>query len=361
LQVTKAVNWNGITVDNSQVFEICIQGPSYGTLNCKSTGYNGGNLNWSILIPGTYTVTETSPGNAWTVAITGSPVNVPVDGSQASASVTNTHKRGILQITKVVNWQNTPTDPSKTFLVCITGPSYGSPGCQASDYDGSTLTWNDLLPGNYTVSETNPGDIWQVQLPSNPVNVLANGSITTATVTNTRKAVRLEVGWNLISLPVTPIDPATAAALSKINGAYDLVFAYLGCTPSDPWKKFDPDAPAYSNTLLSVGVSNGYWIQANQVKMFTLDGTQPASTSIPLCTGWNMIGYPSWTIRTIDQALVGIAGKYTLVYTYVASDVADPWKKFNPNSPVGNDLTTMQPWAGYWILMTQPATLVINQ
>ena len=88
-------------------------------------------------------------------------------------------------------------------------------------------------------------------------------------------------------------------------------------------------------------------------------GAWPVATSINLCAGWNLIGYPSITARSPATALSSIAGKYNLVYGYDAADTADPWKKYDPVFPVGNDLTSMQPWRGYWIRMTQPGTLTI--
>ena len=47
-EVTKSVEWNGITPDEEQEFEICITGPSYPTTaNCKTIGYDGGDLTWN--------------------------------------------------------------------------------------------------------------------------------------------------------------------------------------------------------------------------------------------------------------------------------------------------------------------------
>jgi hypothetical protein len=89
LEVTKVVDWNGVTPDPSQSFEICIAGPSYTEPSCKTAGYNGGVLTWPNLIPGEYTVTETDPGVQWTVVAPAEPVTVPADGGVGSASVLN--------------------------------------------------------------------------------------------------------------------------------------------------------------------------------------------------------------------------------------------------------------------------------
>lgn len=91
IDITKVVNWNGVTPDPSQTFEICLRGPSYplGTEDgaCKTIGSEGGDLAWSDLIPGEYTVTET-PLVGWTTTITGSPATV-TSGRTAECAVSN--------------------------------------------------------------------------------------------------------------------------------------------------------------------------------------------------------------------------------------------------------------------------------
>ena len=165
----------------------------------------------------------------------------------------------------------------------------------------------------------------------------------------------------MISIPLEPADPAPAEVLSSISGYYDQVFAYEGCTPEDPWLKYVPGGPDPFNTLTSMDARHGYWINITNPVTMSVSGSLPFSTSMDLCTGWNLIGYASWTERPITEVLAGIDGKYSLVYAYDASDVADPWKKYDPIAPpITNDLTTMQPWSGYWINMTESATLIIS-
>jgi hypothetical protein len=191
LEVTKTVNWNGYPVDESQTFEICISGPSYPAGDCQTVGYDGGVVSWEGLIPGVYTVSETDPGVAWTVDISGSPATVE-SGSTAVASVTNTHEppppeTGDLKVTKVVNWSCVDPDPAQTFEVCVTGDTvtYG-PVCKDFDHDGGTLTWEGLEPGQYIVSETDPGTGWMVVIDSSPVTVVEN-EVAEVTVTNSKE------------------------------------------------------------------------------------------------------------------------------------------------------------------------------
>jgi len=185
LQVTKTVDWKGITPDQSQTFEICILGPSYPTKNCQIVGYNGGTVAWSNIIPGSYTVSETNAGTQWTTSVPNSPVAV-ASGGTATASVTNIRKLGSLQVVKTVNWNGVTPDTTQTFSICITGPSpLTTQNCKSVGYNGGTLTWTNLIPGGYTVTETNPGSAWTVQVTGSPAMVPADGGQATASVSNT--------------------------------------------------------------------------------------------------------------------------------------------------------------------------------
>ena len=200
LTVTKAVNWRGVTPDASQEFTICVEGPTYPSGNCQTADYDGGDLVWSGLILGVYTVTETNPGAEWEMAISGSPATVPEDGGSASADVTNTRRLGSLEVTKAVNWRGVTPDVSQEFTICVEGPTYPSGNCQTADYDGGDLVWSGLIPGVYTVTETNPGAEWEVAISGSPATVPEDGGSASAGVTNTRRLGSLEVAktadWN---------------------------------------------------------------------------------------------------------------------------------------------------------------------
>ena len=90
--------------------------------------------------------------------------------------------------------------------------------------------------------------------------------------------------------------------------------------------------------------------------------TLPASgTTLNLYTGWNLISLPLIPEDTsITSLLSPINGNYSIVWAYNASDTADHWKKYDPGAPFGNDLTTMEPGKGYWIMMTSNDTLFVT-
>ena len=223
LEVTKTVNWNGVAPDPNQTFTICITGPSHlsPTLQnggCQNAGSAGGTLTWSNLLAGNYTVAENDPGSAWvTSGGNGAVVAVSPGVKSAADGITNTRKLGSLQVTKNVNWSGMTPVQSQTFEICITGPSYPSPtlangGCKPAGHNGETLTWNDLIPGNYTAAETDPGSAWTVNgSPTAVISVPTDGGTASLVpiITNTRKLGSLEITKSVDWNGITPVDGQT--------------------------------------------------------------------------------------------------------------------------------------------------------
>ena len=145
----------------------------------------------------------------------------------------------------------------------------------------------------------------------NLLNRLAFGAPWPETRTLTQP---LGTGWNLVSMPYTPADDAVPAVFSSIAGQYDLIEAYDGCQPDNPWRIYDPAAPTFVNTLTQINTSQGLWVHTTTTPTLTLTG-KPLTTDVTLnlCAGWNLIGYPSATERDVTAVLASLSGKYDLV------------------------------------------------
>ncbi len=173
--------------------------------------------------------------------------------------------------------------------------------------------------------------------------------------------VSLVPGWNLISLPKEPdsVDPATV--FSSISGSVAVVHAYDACNAAAPWRTYNPAAAPGDNDLTSVDHRLGLWGRATAAATLAVSGTEPAETSIRLCPGWNLIGYPLAQPRPVLAALSSIAGKFLRVYGYDPADPVDPWEVFDVAVPAwANDLEQMQPGRGYWLYATEDTTLVMS-
>ena len=76
-------------------------------------------------------------------------------------------------------------------------------------------------------------------------------------------SIPLVEGWNLVGYPASA-SRAIATVLAPITGKYTLVYVYDSSDTSHPWKKYDPSAPPYANTLTTMQRGRGYWIKATE-------------------------------------------------------------------------------------------------
>ncbi|MEI8201339.1 MAG: DUF5979 domain-containing protein, partial [Eubacteriales bacterium] len=103
LEVTKIIDLADVVgLLTTPDFSITITGPSYPSGDTKV--FNellGLTQTWSNLIPGAYTITESSAGLMWSQTVPAGAVTVAA-GATATASVTNTYVPGALQVTKSI-------------------------------------------------------------------------------------------------------------------------------------------------------------------------------------------------------------------------------------------------------------------
>jgi hypothetical protein len=97
--------------------------------------------------------------------------------------------------------------------------------------------------------------------------------------------------------------------------------------------------------------------------MQTSDGLYILLSSIetPLTPGWNIVPYPVQGSRAVSEALASIAGQYSHVCGYFATE-ADPWHCFDPGAPSwASDLSALE-FGSYWINLTatQAVTLYLK-
>ncbi len=161
IRVTKIVNWNEMAPNQTQLFRICITGPSYPGGDCANVNYDGGILEWDDLEAGTYTVSETHPGQDWSVTNQTSTINLAAGANESVIIINEYSAPGSLSVLKVVDWGDAPVDSNASFSICAQGPSYPTPACQSIGASGGTLVWSNLVPGVYVVTETPPAN-WSV-------------------------------------------------------------------------------------------------------------------------------------------------------------------------------------------------------
>ena len=227
--------------------------------------------------------------------------------------------------------------------------------------NGTFLTNIPVLQNYYNITGLLP-DI-SYELSTRTVDTSGNINLTwvndtASTLPASGTTLNLYTGWNLISLPLMSDDTSSTSILSPVSGNYSIVWAYNASDTTDHWKKYDPTTP-FGNDLTTMEPGNGYWIMMTSDDTLNISRTMPAPTDIELWSGWNLIGYNSLNPQTITDALSSIDGNYSIIWAYNASDSTDHWKKYDPNTPFGNDLENMEPGKGYWIMMTAEDILEI--
>ncbi|RZN36791.1 MAG: hypothetical protein EF813_06430 [Methanosarcinales archaeon] len=153
----------------------------------------------------------------------------------------------------------------------------------------------------------------------------------------------LPLGWNLVSLPLTPIDSSTSVVLGNATIAYDAVKSYNAVT-----HQFEDAA------TMDPGV--GYFVHVTTAGDWVYEGTAFTSISASLSTGLNCVGWTNATGSALPGALSSVDGSYRYVAHWDAS--SQSYEVYLPGVPVVfNDFTTMDRGDGYFIAATAGCTL----
>ena len=228
------------------------------------------------------------------------------------------------------------------------------------DLDHYVVYWG-VDPGDYTV---NSGDIglvneYSVQIPDDgqvyffAVTAVNDSGLESGfsneVSTEKLQAISFGSNWNLVSIPndqtTAPIEEILAPVLDDIIS----VWAFQDGT----WLFYDPKDPG-SSTLFDVEPGQGLWVNMNKnTELFIPEGQLP-NNAVDLMTGWNLVGFNSFTPQDISTAISSIANKVISIWAYEDGE----WKVYDPQNPGFSDLTTMKPGSGYWIKVSDQCSWV---
>ena len=182
--------------------------------------------------------------------------------------------------------------------------------------------------GNLGVSETR--------------NVIVN------TTTKTFELPLVE-GWNLISIPME-IDNTSINAVFPDASDGDELYVYDG-----GWitATYYSALPGWYGDLENIEPDKGYWYRTNTAYTATIEGTEAGSRSVPIATGWNLIGYTGLSEAGLDD-LIPNANDGDELYAYDGGWVTATYYSALPGWY--GDLGTMQPGKGYWYRANAPFT-----
>lgn len=162
-----------------------------------------------------------------------------------------------------------------------------------------------------------------------------------STTTTNNYAVNLYTGWNLISLPLIPTNPAITAVLTGVT--VNKVWSFN--ETSQGWTSYIPNGPP---GLVEMVDGKGYWVVMNANGMLVVSGVDvPLPPLLPhtysVVKGWNLVGFKSTTAKKASDYLLAIDGKYTIIYGF------DAEHQYYVTVQSGQDL---EPGKGYWIAIT---------
>ena len=194
--------------------------------------------------------------------------------------------------------------------------------------------------------------------------------------------IDVQPGWNLISLPATPLEPGIGSVLA--NNQY--ISPVLGYQEGDWITAVREDDGTWRGRLTEIEGGYGYWVHARTFESVEtmLSEVDPAGTlpTVPVTAGWNLLG-----VLDIFQNATGnppgekdsdgnfAAGNYEadnyfssigwkVAYTYDTRQslwikaTPDVGGASTPDDPGDDDTNEILNGKGYWVWSPAPGTLV---
>ena len=191
----------------------------------------------------------------------------------------------------------------------------------------------DVGANSFTMRVTDPSAEFDDGLMS--IEVLPVNDAAKSTVVQT---LDLKVGWNLISFYVESEDMTPATVLGSVKDEMVQI--------KDLKNSYNPTLPAFINTLKGLNVEDGYWVKMDADVSFELEGMVPAGGSIPVRTGWNLVGYPRENGAAPADELTSL-GDIVLQFKNLKDS-------YNPALPAFiNTLKVISPGLGYWLKVSE--------
>ena len=157
--------------------------------------------------------------------------------------------------------------------------------------------------------------------PSSPDHIALSGN-------GIAQSFAVAKGWNMVSIPIVPIDNRKEIVF---NTAISSAFRYLN------------DSGYVVRDSIFHGI--GYWLKYNNADRFELNGEWVNSDTIPVETGWNMIGSVS---KPIAVNTIGTNPTDMVLSDYFGYD----------NSYYIAD--SIKPGKGFWVKTDRPGSLMLN-
>ena len=169
--------------------------------------------------------------------------------------------------------------------------------------------------------------------------------------------ITLNPGWNLISVPGDPFNPAVGNVIGDLRA--DTVLGYQG----GEWITAVRDEDGrWMGTLTDIRGGYGYWVRTSVVEDIetVIPPILPTDVLpvVPIVSGWNLVGIVdaeqrnAGTAHDADEYLTSLEKTWRVAYSYDTQQ--NRWDKLLPS----DDEAAVTNGRGYWLWNTAPGALV---
>ena len=216
-----------------------------------------------------------------------------------------------------------------------------------------TLGAQDLAIGAYELKVTGADDIGNEVSGTYKFTVRARKPY----------SLSLTPGWNLVSLPGTPLDSSIGSVMGDSMQA-TIVLAYQ----DNAWLTAVNDNGTWRGTLTDIVGGYGYWVQTTAFEAISaLIPETDTSSVLPtarVVEGWNLLGVVDVLQKAAKGDCTPPAGgseandyfdniEWKVAYSFDTSN--NSWSKAIPDEGTGDEICNGK---GYWVWSTEAGTLV---
>ncbi len=214
--------------------------------------------------------------------------------------------------------------------------------------DGTTPTTNYAQPGDpitFTVNDLPAA-------PSIPISWGDKSFISVNLLPGSSLSLPLSAGWHLVSFSFQPTSTTLTTLLSSLGSSYDIVLGF-DASQGGAQSYFTAASMARFNTLTDLLPLHGYWLHLTTGSTLSLTGTPlPAGTTLALTPGWNLVGYGGTSPEPLATAFGHLNNAVDITLGFDPSQGGALSYFTAANMAPFNNLTTLQPNAGYWLHVT---------
>ena len=174
--------------------------------------------------------------------------------------------------------------------------------------------------------------------------------------------IELQPGWNLISFPGDPFNPAVGNVIGSDLRA-DTVLGYQGGEWVTSVKNEDG---RWQGTLVDIVGGYGYWVRTTAVETIetVIPPILPTSNlpTVPVISGWNLLGVvdaeqdDAGATEDADEYFTSL-GHWRVAYSFETQQ--NRWAKLLPDGESADGTEhTVENGKGYWVWSSRPGTLV---